>query len=123
VEGSQLGRTGEGQAALYLKSKGWIVLARNYRLKCGEIDIVAQDPKRTLVFVEVKALSKTYQDGWVPEDSFSGWKLHKLQKVCTMFVDKHLHLLEERRGWRIDLISITFLGSKRAVLRHYMNIF
>lgn len=44
----------EQTAALYLRLKGWRILARNYRCKAGEIDIVAR--KRDLVaFVEVKA--------------------------------------------------------------------
>ncbi|MFN8643880.1 MAG: YraN family protein [Candidatus Binatia bacterium] len=33
---------------------GFVILARNYRCACGEIDLVALE-RRTLVFVEVKA--------------------------------------------------------------------
>ena len=49
-----LGRSGEDLAVAELERLGYAVLARRYRTKHGEIDIVAQD-RDTLVFVEVKA--------------------------------------------------------------------
>jgi putative endonuclease len=48
-----LGKTGEDLAAAELERRGYAVLARRYRTRHGEIDIVAQDGD-TLVFVEVK---------------------------------------------------------------------
>ena len=37
----QLGRAGEEEAAAFLKKKGYVLAARNYRAKVGEIDIIA----------------------------------------------------------------------------------
>jgi putative endonuclease len=48
-----LGKTGEDLAAAELERRGYAVLARRYRTRHGEIDIVARDDE-TLVFVEVK---------------------------------------------------------------------
>ena len=48
-----LGRFGEEQAARYLRKKGYTILARNYRCRQGEIDIIARK-KDFVVFVEVK---------------------------------------------------------------------
>jgi len=50
-----LGRRGEDLAHRYLRNKGLLILARNYRPGSGdsEIDIVARDSD-TVVFVEVK---------------------------------------------------------------------
>jgi putative endonuclease len=48
------GNRGEDVAAKFLKRSGYKILARNYRTKGGEIDIVARDGG-TLVFVEVKS--------------------------------------------------------------------
>jgi putative endonuclease len=47
------GRSGEELAADYLRRKGMAILARNYRCRAGEIDIVARDGE-AVVFVEVK---------------------------------------------------------------------
>ncbi|MCL6581641.1 MAG: YraN family protein, partial [Firmicutes bacterium] len=48
------GRAGEEAAVRYLEAQGYRVLARNYRCRCGEVDIVAADGP-FLCFVEVKA--------------------------------------------------------------------
>jgi putative endonuclease len=48
-----LGRLGERLAAEHLERLGYIVLARNYRTRFGELDLVATDDY-VLVFCEVK---------------------------------------------------------------------
>lgn len=52
-----LGCHGEAVTVGFLNQQGWQVLARNWRTRAGELDIVAQDPAGTIVFIEVKALS------------------------------------------------------------------
>ncbi|MDR3011871.1 MAG: YraN family protein [Chitinispirillales bacterium] len=49
------GKAGEDMAVEYLLARGYVIEARNYRTKKGELDIVAVAPDGTLVFVEVKA--------------------------------------------------------------------
>lgn len=49
----KLGRFGENTAVALLRRKGCTVLARNFKLKSGELDIVALDGT-VVVFVEVK---------------------------------------------------------------------
>ena len=51
-----LGRRGEDLAAQHLKKKGYIILQRNYKLRSGEIDIVAKE-NNTISFVEVRTRS------------------------------------------------------------------
>ncbi|HMM21443.1 MAG TPA: YraN family protein [Selenomonadales bacterium] len=48
------GQRGEQAAADYLQAAGYALLARNYRARTGEIDIIAEKGG-TVVFVEVKA--------------------------------------------------------------------
>jgi len=48
-----LGAKGEDAAAEYLKGKGMEILARNFTIRGGEIDIIARDGECT-VYVEVK---------------------------------------------------------------------
>jgi len=48
------GRQGETLAAGFLEEKGYRILARNFRSRFGEVDIIAQKDE-TVVFVEVKS--------------------------------------------------------------------
>jgi putative endonuclease len=49
-----LGKTGEDLACRELERRGYVIIARRYRRRGGEFDIIARD-RATLVFVEVKA--------------------------------------------------------------------
>jgi putative endonuclease len=48
------GRHFEAVAAGYLEDRGLVVLARGYRCRLGEIDLICRE-ERTLVIVEVRA--------------------------------------------------------------------
>jgi putative endonuclease len=48
-----LGADGESMACAELERLGYAIVARNYRIRSGEIDIVASEAG-TIVFVEVK---------------------------------------------------------------------
>jgi putative endonuclease len=48
------GKAGEDAAARHLEKRGFVVLARNFHTRQGEVDIIARDAK-WLLFVEVKA--------------------------------------------------------------------
>lgn len=50
----RLGLSAETRAALWLRVKGYRILARRYRTPLGEIDLIARR-RRTIIFVEVKA--------------------------------------------------------------------
>lgn len=85
---------------------GHIVLKRNYRKPWGEIDIVARALDGTLVFFEVKTLQRKDQQSLLPEDNLTAAKLKKLRRVCEEFTLKNPDLVNEKKGWRIDLIAI-----------------
>ena len=53
---SARGRDAEDLAAAFLQQAGLTLVARNYRCRFGEIDLIARDGK-TLVFVEVRMRS------------------------------------------------------------------
>jgi putative endonuclease len=48
------GESAEARAAVFLEGRGLKIIARNYRCRFGEIDLVARNGA-TLVFVEVRA--------------------------------------------------------------------
>ncbi len=112
-----VGQKGEDIACAYLAEHGFTVIERNYRRPWGEIDIVARDAAGTLVFVEVKTLQLTHQDsvsaglpamaGIMPEDNMTRSKLAKTKKIAVSYANSHPELIDERLGWRIDMIAIT----------------
>lgn len=56
------GKAGEDRAAEYLARRGLRVVARNFRVKGGEIDLVCRDGDAT-VFVEVRLRSRADYGG------------------------------------------------------------
>jgi len=54
---SLLGQTAEARAAAFLQARGLKLLARNWRCRFGEIDLIMRDGA-TLVFIEVRLRSR-----------------------------------------------------------------
>ena len=93
----------------------------NHRNIVGEIDIIAKGrDRRTIIFVEVKALAKIRESELLPEDNMSFGKIKRLRKTCEMFVAKHPKLFENENSWRMDLVALE-IGNKINI-RHYENI-
>jgi len=116
-----VGRMGEDIACAYLVENAYKILERNYRRTYGEIDIIAQNKDKTLVFVEVKTLNGNL-NGLIPEDNLTGSKLAKLKKICENFANKNQELISEKRGWQIDLLAILLNDGDKPTIRHYENI-
>ena len=55
---SLLGQSAESRAAAFLKTQGLKLVARNWRSRFGEIDLIMQDDS-TLVFIEVRLRSRS----------------------------------------------------------------
>lgn len=53
----RIGQGGEDQALAYLQAQGLALVARNFRCKSGEIDLIMRE-RQTLVFVEVRKRAK-----------------------------------------------------------------
>ena len=70
-----VGKFGEDLALIYLKRQGYKIIERNFRIRGGEIDIIAQD-NNTLVYIEVK--TRTSHAFGLPEESPS--RISKLAK-------------------------------------------
>ncbi len=56
INNREKGDEGEEIAVAFLESAGYSILVRNFRVTRGEIDIIAEDQSRTLVFIEVKSV-------------------------------------------------------------------
>ena len=71
----QLGNEGESLACAELERLGYSIIERNYRIRSGEIDIVAADGG-TVVFVEVK--TKTSGDFGDPVEEVTPQKQRQI---------------------------------------------
>ncbi len=127
MDKSTVGKLGEDIACNYLKQKSYRILARNYRRKWGEIDIVAEAPDKTLVFVEVKTMiAGDSKESLVPEDQMTRAKVTKFKRIAQTLAISHPNLIHEDKGWRMDLLAISLDKLERKepnfVVTHYENI-
>ena len=77
------GRHAENLAALFLQQQGLKLVARNYRCRFGEIDLIARDGK-TLVFVEVRMRTSDQFGGAAA--SITAGKRHKLLRTARHYL-------------------------------------
>ena len=112
-----LGKSGEKTALRYLKDKKYRILARNFRLFRGEIDIIALD-RKILVFVEVKTRKRT--DFGMPEESVTPSKQEQIKKIAQGFLTKN-NLNETE--CRFDVVSLIFDEGEGFSIRHIQNAF
>ncbi len=96
-----IGSTYENVAADYLAGKGYVILARNYRIASGEIDIVAEKDGY-IVFVEVKYRSN-FRKG-APEEAVGANKQRQISRVALHFL-KHMGYGVDV-GVRFDVITV-----------------
>jgi putative endonuclease len=101
VETVNFGKTAENRACAELERQGYAILARRYRTRLGEIDIVARDGP-TVVFVEVKA--RRGSSCGHPAEAVTPWKQ---RRIATMAAD---YLTRQRLpdvACRFDVVAIT----------------
>ena len=83
----KLGAFGEGIAASYLTGRGDEILDRNWRVREGEIDIVAMSHDGVFHFVEVKTrLSLAFGH---PFEAINSEKAHRMQRLALAWLATH----------------------------------
>ena len=112
-----LGRAGEAQAARFLEAQGYVLLARNWRVREGELDIVAREGD-TLAFVEVKSLrTRIYGAG---EERIDARKQQQLALLAERFLAAHPNLAF--RQCRFDVVVVDYT-QRPAQIRLYRHAF
>jgi putative endonuclease len=103
-ERQDLGTAGEQAAERFLRKKRYVIVARNYRCKAGEVDIVALD-HGTVVFVEVKTRR---QPGFGdPIEAVDTRKQRQVVRAARHFIAEHrLH----DRNARFDVVGVWWEG-------------
>ena len=110
------GNRGEDLAANYLEGKGYSIVARNWRQRSGELDIIARQGD-VLVFCEVK--SSRFEGDSNPELRVDRRKQIKMARLAREYL-----ALEkpEIQSCRFDVIAVKS-GRGRDVIQHIENAF
>lgn len=125
VSASAIGEHGEDLAVAHLLAGGAVILARNWRTRCGEIDIIARD-EGFLVFIEVKTrYAQIHQGGLryrygTPAEAVTFAKRTRVRRAAASW-------LTQRTGpWapvRFDVITVTLMDGTQPKLEHLAGAF
>lgn len=114
----ELGRAGEERAAQYFASEGYEVVARNWRSREGEVDLVAVDADHVVV-VEVK--TRRGEGYGHPFEAIDARKRVRLWRLATAWVAVHRDIVQGRR-LRIDAVAVTGPDPRTARLEHIRDV-
>ena len=118
------GRIAENLAVYYLRARGWVILARNYKTHAGEIDIIASRMNEdlrgypTVAFVEVK--SRTTSKGLPPVMSVTRAKRHKITAAMHKWIGSHARV---KAVYRCDIASIVVEKGRAPRITYYPAAF
>lgn len=112
------GRLWESRAADYLERHGLTILARGYRCRLGELDLVARD-ERHLVIVEVRARASAAVCSAL--ESIGPKKRHRIVQATR-------HLLMRHAEWqaapiRFDVIAFDAIDAEEPRVQWVRNAF
>ena len=112
-----LGNFGENCATQFLEAQGYTIIARNFRIRSAEIDIIAQIDD-VIIFVEVKARSDIRHG--LPVEAVNLRKQKKIIKAAGVF------LQDEKFcdcACRFDVVEVYFNGERVEEINHIENAF
>jgi putative endonuclease len=117
-----LGAYGERLAAVFLQRQGYLILERSYRIKSGEIDLIAVWKRKVVVFVEVKTWASSWENAGGPSDAVDEKKQEKITRVALAYMKRH-HLLES--SGRADVIAVfaSVQPGMQPEFRHFVSAF
>lgn len=112
VQKIELGKSGEALIAEYLTQKGYSIIDRNWRIKGGEIDLIASSPDGAIVFVEVKTRS-THSFGH-PLEAINSEKQARLMRLALAWL---LANKKWNNPYRIDCAAVIMENPPRVDYR------
>jgi putative endonuclease len=99
------GKSGEDIAVGFLGKNGYKILARNYKNKFGEIDVIAKE-HGTICFLEVKSrYSKRFG---APQEAVTGRKQRQISRAALCFLKENNLLGSSARFDVVSVISASY---------------
>lgn len=96
---SEAGSQGETSAVAYLEKIGYRIVERNWRVKAGEVDIIAEKDN-VMYFVEVKYRKNQNQGGGIA--AITPQKLKHMERAARLWMQRH-----GDRMARLSVIEVT----------------
>lgn len=100
TEGHRRGRAAEDAACAHLQDAGLRLVARNVRMRCGEIDLIMRDGD-SLVFVEVRSRRSRAHGGAL--ESIDRRKQQRMIRAARAWIAGHPR--EAARPMRFDVLA------------------
>ncbi|MCL2499011.1 MAG: YraN family protein [Defluviitaleaceae bacterium] len=111
-----VGMDGQNAAEVFLCERGYRILERNYRIKTGEIDLIARDGTYT-VFIEVKSRNGLRYGH--PREAVNALKQSRIIRTAQHYIMRK-NLTD--RDVRFDVIEV--LNTQGSVhIEHIVNAF
>lgn len=112
-----VGAFGENAVVDFIGRQGMVIIERNWRIKEGEIDIVAQLADGSFAFVEVK--TRTSVAFGHPLESINSAKAHRLQRLALAWLATHQSLGHE---YRIDCAAVIISSNGKFNIEYRKNV-
>lgn len=110
------GKLGENAVSEYLENAGYKILSRNYRIRGGEIDIIASYGEY-IIFVEVKTRKPDSMVSGL--DAVNQKKRNLIIKTATDYLLKYPCSLQPR----FDVAEVTALDGQILYINYLQNAF
>lgn len=113
----EIGALGEQLAVEHLHGLGLRIVARNWRCRYGELDVIAAEGADTLVFVEVKTRTGDCFGGVA--EAVTPQKVRRIRRLAGLW------LAGQESGWsqiRIDVIGVRLGRSRTPEVTHVRGV-
>jgi putative endonuclease len=113
---SETGKLGEDSVCEYLRERGYNICVRNYRIKGGEIDIIAENGDY-LAFVEVKSRKPDSMVGGF--EAINKRKRGLIIKTAADYCTRHPNVLQPR----FDTAQVVIDGGRVISIEYIQNAY
>lgn len=113
----EIGALGEQLAVEHLQGLGLRIVARNWRCRYGELDVIAAEGANTLVFVEVK--TRTGDGFGGVAEAVTPQKVRRIRRLAGLW------LAGQEAGWsqiRIDVIGVRLGRCRTPEVTHVRGV-
>ncbi|HCA52558.1 MAG TPA: YraN family protein [Mycobacterium sp.] len=113
----EIGALGEQLAVEHLQGLGLRIVARNWRCRYGELDVIAAEGANALVFVEVK--TRTGDGFGGVAEAVTPQKVRRIRRLAGLW------LAGQEAGWsqiRIDVIGVRLGRCRTPEVTHVRGV-
>ena len=114
-DSKELGKQGEDAASSFLAKNGYKIVARNWKMRANEIDIIAEN-ENFMIFIEVKTRSGNYLEH--PCTAVAASKQKTIIKTADSYIRRH----NIDKDSRFDIITV-IKNNEKLEITHIENAF